>query len=51
LGGEILKDIFNEIIISQAVYNEIKAKESYGYKEVDYSITSKNFVIILTKIV
>ncbi len=34
---EILKDIFNEIIIPQAVYNEIKSKESYGYKEVDYN--------------
>jgi hypothetical protein len=33
---EILKDIFNEIIVPQAVYNEIKSKESFGYKEVDY---------------
>ncbi len=32
---EILQEIFNEIIIPQAVYNEIKYKESYGYKEVD----------------
>lgn len=32
---EILKDIFHEIIIPQAVYNEIKAKRSFGYDEVD----------------
>ncbi len=32
---EILRDIFQEIIISQAVYEEIKAKQGYGYYEVD----------------
>ncbi len=31
----ILKELFGEIIIPQSVYDEIKAKESYGYKEVD----------------
>ena len=31
----ILKELFNEIIISQSVYDEIKAKKSYGYDEVD----------------
>jgi predicted nucleic acid-binding protein len=34
---EILKDLFQEIIIPQAVYNEIKAKHGYGYKQVDLS--------------
>ena len=34
---EILKDIFQEIIIPQAVYDEIKAKKGYGYREVDSS--------------
>ena len=32
---EILKDIFGEIIIADAVYNEIKAKQGYGYSEID----------------
>jgi len=32
---DILEKIFGEIIISEAVYQEIKAKESYGYKEID----------------
>jgi len=32
---DILKDLFNEIIISEAVYDEIKAKKSYGYDEVE----------------
>lgn len=32
---ELLKDIFQEIIIPQAVYDEIKAKQGYGYNEVD----------------
>jgi predicted nucleic acid-binding protein len=31
----ILKDLFGEIIIPQAVYNEIKAKKRYGYEEVE----------------
>ncbi len=34
---EILKDLFQEIIIPQAVYDEIKAKQGYGYDEVDLS--------------
>ena len=34
---EILKYIFQEIIIPQAVYEEIKAKQGYGYNEVDLS--------------
>lgn len=34
---EILKEIFQEIIIPQAVYDEIKAKKGYGYLEVDSS--------------
>ena len=34
---EILKDIFQEIIIPQAVYEKIKAKQGYGYNEVDLS--------------
>ncbi|MBN1558799.1 DUF3368 domain-containing protein [candidate division KSB1 bacterium] len=32
---EILKSLFGEILIPQAVYDEIKAKESYGYEEID----------------
>jgi predicted nucleic acid-binding protein len=32
---EILRDLFNEIIIPEAVYTEIKTKQAYGYKEVD----------------
>lgn len=32
---DILKELFEEIIIPDAVYNEIKAKKSYGYKEVE----------------
>jgi len=31
---EILKELFEEIIIPKAVYNELKAKRSYGYNEV-----------------
>ena len=31
----ILRELFNEIIISKAVYDEIKAKKSYGYDEAD----------------
>ena len=31
----VLNELFGEIIICQSVYDEIKAKESYGYKEVD----------------
>ncbi len=32
---EMLEQLFGEVTISLAVYNEIKAKESYGYHEVD----------------
>ncbi len=31
----ILENLFSEIIVPQAVYAEIKAKESWGYKEID----------------
>ena len=31
----LLKDIFGEIIIADAVYSEIKAKPGYGYNEID----------------
>jgi predicted nucleic acid-binding protein len=31
----LLKHLFKEIIIPQSVYLELKAKKSYGYKEVD----------------
>jgi len=32
---DLLKKLFREIIIAKAVYDEIKAKESYGYEEVE----------------
>ncbi len=32
---ELLKEIFGEIIIAKAVYHEIKAKQGYGYSEID----------------
>ena len=32
---DILKALFSEIIIAEAVYQEIKAKKRYGYNEVD----------------
>ena len=32
---EILKHLFGEIFVPQAVYEEIKAKEGYGYKDID----------------
>ena len=32
---EILRDVFQEVIIPQAVYEEIKAKKGYGYHSVD----------------
>lgn len=31
----LLKELFGEVIVSRAVYNEIKAKRSYGYEEID----------------
>jgi len=32
---EIFERLFGEIIVPHAVYEEIKAKESWGYKEID----------------
>ena len=32
---DILKKLFHAVIIPEAVYNEIRAKESCGYKEVE----------------
>lgn len=32
---DILKELFHKIIIPEAVYNEIRAKESYGFIEVE----------------
>ena len=32
---EILKELFNEIHIPRSVYNEIKTKNLFGYKEID----------------
>ncbi len=32
---EILKDLYHEIILPEAVYEEIKSKEEYGYQEVE----------------
>lgn len=32
---DVLKELFNEIIIAETVYNEITAKKSYGYEEVE----------------
>jgi len=32
---DILKELFKKIIIAEVVYQEIKAKESYGYHDID----------------
>lgn len=32
---DILENLFGEIIIAEAVYSEIKAKQGYGYEQVD----------------
>lgn len=32
---DILKELFKEVLIPEAVYGEIKAKQGYGYEEVD----------------
>jgi predicted nucleic acid-binding protein len=32
---DILEELFGQIIIAEAVYNEIKAKQGYGYEQVD----------------
>lgn len=37
---KILRDIFQKVIISEVVYNEIKAKPGYGYDDVDSSFIS-----------
>ena len=37
---ELLEEIFQEIIIPEAVYNEIKTKQSYGFSEVDLEFIS-----------
>ena len=31
---DILENLFGEIIIAEAVYSEIKAKQGYGYEQV-----------------
>lgn len=31
----ILQQLFGEIVIAEAVYQELKAKQSYGYHEID----------------
>ncbi len=42
---EILRDLFCEIIIPEAVYAEIKAKKSYGYKEIELSFIRVSSII------
>ena len=43
---EILRDIFQEIFIPQAVYNEMKSKQhGYGYDEVDLTFINIKKVI------
>jgi len=37
---ELLKEIFQEVIIPEAVYDEIKAKQGYGYHEIDLEFIS-----------
>jgi predicted nucleic acid-binding protein len=32
---DILQQLFGEVIIAEAVYQEIKAKQSHGYREID----------------
>jgi len=32
---DILKHFFDKVYIPQAVYDEIKSKKAYGYKEID----------------
>ena len=41
---ELLEQLFGEIIVPQAVYDEIKAKESYGFKEIDSEFIKVNKV-------
>ena len=51
---EILRDLFREIIIPQAVYEEIKAKKGVGYHSVDSNfikvqpIQTKNHKLLLS---
>ncbi len=50
---DILEKVFGEIIIPEAVYNEIKQKESYGYEDIDSKfikvepVKSKNYLALL----
>ncbi|WPD20922.1 MAG: DUF3368 domain-containing protein [Candidatus Electrothrix scaldis] len=32
---DILQQIFGKVVVSQAVYNEVKAKRRYGYDDID----------------
>ncbi len=41
----VIEDLFKEIIIPEAVYSEIKAKESYGFKEVDSKFIKVNRIL------
>jgi len=40
----ILKELFEEIIIPEAVYKEIKSKDRYGYKEVESDFIKVNHI-------
>ncbi len=50
---DILEKVFGEIIIPEAVYNEIKQKQSYCYEEIDSRfikiepVTSNNYLDLL----
>lgn len=35
---DLLEKMFGKIIVPRAVYNEIKAKDSWGYKEIDSAL-------------
>lgn len=41
----VIEDLFKEIIIPEAVYSEIKAKESFGFKEVDSKFIKVNRIL------
>ena len=41
---EVLNQLFGEITISEAVYQELKAKESFGFEETDYSFIKVNSI-------
>jgi uncharacterized protein len=34
---DLFEKLFGKIIIAKAVYNEIKAKQNYGYQEIDHA--------------